>query len=349
MSVDANSIVFKRLRIGVLFLFAVKFIEVFVIKARLNATDSTFIVITLALLITTFMQMVVNLNYISVVYVCLLVFYVLLNYSRSSHFSALLLVYFIFVYCSLLKLDYLDQVDLIKYLLALIYLFSALNKSNFNFLSGWVIFSHSHLQDLFSRISFGFLGQALLVVMSIFVVLIELFFSFCLLTNRFTPRVLSLALIFHALLVLMMNEGSFVILTELIIFNSLCVILLLFIYGNGVNPLYVVIWDGGCEFCASTINILKRLDFLGRLLFISNIDKSVLKEYGVSEEDSMLAVQVINPKSHTRSSGFYGFRELFFVLLPFAFFAPLLNLAFVERLGDFVYKRIAMRRSCKYE
>lgn len=349
MSVDANSIVYERLRIGVLFLLVVKFVEVFVVKLKSSAVDSTFTIITIVLITTTCMQIVVNSNYISVVYICLLVSYGSLNYSRSSHYSALLLVYFIFFYCSLFKLHYQDQVDLIKYLLALIYLFSALNKSNFNFLSGWVIFSHSHLQHLFSRIGFGFVSQALLVALSISVVLIELLFSYCLLTNRLTPKLLSSALIFHLLLVLIMNEGSLVILTELIIFNSLCVMLLLFIYGDGVNPLYVVIWDGGCDFCASTIKVLRSLDFLGRLLFISNFDKTALKQYGVSEEQSLLAIQVINPKSHSCSSGFYGFRELFFVLFPFALFAPLLNLTFVERLGDFVYKRIAMRRSCKYQ
>jgi predicted DCC family thiol-disulfide oxidoreductase YuxK len=278
---------------------------------------------------------------------CLLLLYILLDYSRSSHYSLLILLYFVFALDYFIKFKAQDFTSLLNFSLALVYFFGFLNKLNMGFLSGFVIYNHSVLYGLFNKQGFDTIVSISLILASVIVVTFELIISILLFTNRVSPYVLSMAIFFHLSIILFMHEFSVVNIFELVVFNLTCIIFLTLNFANGNSPAFLVIWDENCSFCKSTIQLIKKIDFLDKIQFIPNSDTGTLVRYGITVEQSEEAMQVVDTSENVVYSGFYGFRQITLVLPPFGALFLLMSIPFVEHIGVKTYRRIAQRRSCK--
>ena len=133
---------------------------------------------------------------------------------------------------------------------------------------------------------------------------------------------------------------------ELVIFNVTCIVFLTSSFTGGTWPAYCIIWDQNCSFCKSTIQLIRKADFLHTLQFIPNSNVEALNGYGISREQSKAAMQVVDVSTNIVYSGFFGFRRLLLVLIPFAILFPLMSIPMIERLGGKTYEKIASRRSC---
>jgi predicted DCC family thiol-disulfide oxidoreductase YuxK len=105
----------------------------------------------------------------------------------------------------------------------------------------------------------------------------------------------------------------------------------------------VVVWDDGCGFCAGWVRWFRRLDWLGVLRFvpISGLAASGLP---VSPDEAVRAVQLV-----TGSRVHAGFAAVTRVAeaLPVSFlWAPLLRLPPIAAVGEVLYRRVAIRRTC---
>ena len=106
----------------------------------------------------------------------------------------------------------------------------------------------------------------------------------------------------------------------------------------------VVIWDGHCSFCRQQVNRLHRMDWTGKLSFISLHDPRVAERYPeLTHEQLMAEMWVVKPDGRK-----YGGADALRVLsrsLPALWpIAPLLHLPFSKRLWRGVYRWIAQRR-----
>jgi predicted DCC family thiol-disulfide oxidoreductase YuxK len=118
-------------------------------------------------------------------------------------------------------------------------------------------------------------------------------------------------------------------------------------FGGESKSIYLVIWDEKCSFCKSTIGLLSKVDYLDKLLFLPNSDIEALENYGITKEHSQSAMQVVDKSSNIVYSGFYGFRRISLVLVPFAALFPILSIPIIEKLGVKTYNYVALRRSCR--
>ena len=273
--------------------------------------------------------------------------YILWDYSRSSHFSLLVILFYVFTIDHFQKFKDKDFASLLNFTLALVYLFSSINKLNTGFLSGFVIYKHSILHSVISSFGFGTIIAVLLIMISMLVIIFEFLMSILLLTNRVTPYMLSAAVFFHVSIISFMHEFSFVVFFELVIFNLTCIYVLTLNFGGEPKPIYLVIWDEKCSFCKSTIEFLRKIDYLEKLLFLPNSDIEALEKYRITEGQSQSAMQVVDISSNIVYSGFYGFRRISLVLVPFAALFPILSISIIEKLGVKTYNYIALRRSCR--
>lgn len=106
----------------------------------------------------------------------------------------------------------------------------------------------------------------------------------------------------------------------------------------------VVVWDDSCGFCAGWVRWFRRLDWLDALRPVPNSDNAALAELSIPREDADRAIQVVG-----RSRRAEGFRGVVTVLeaLPLSFlWAPILRVWPIVSVGDAVYRRVALRRSC---
>jgi len=280
-------------------------------------------------------------------FLTLLLLCIALDYSRSSHFSLLVMLYFVF------GLDYFQNFNakqftsLLNFTLALVYFFGFLNKLNLGFLSGFVIFNHSIFQGVIVSIGFNSFVSVLLVLTAVAIIIFELLMSILLVMNRISPLILSFATFFHLSIVFIMHESSVSIFLELVIFNLTCILILTLNFKPEQMPAFIVIWDSDCSFCKSAIGLIRRMDYLGKLFFVPNSDIDSLVRYDVSKEQSQVSMHVLDCVENSRHSGFYGFRKISLVLVPFAFLYPILHLSVIEKLGVKSYGYIALRRSCR--
>ena len=282
-----------------------------------------------------------------IIFALVLLNYILWNYSRSSHFSLLVILYCVFAIDHFQKFKEKDFASLLNFTLALVYLFGSINKLNTGFLSGFMIYKYSILHSVMSSFGFDTIIAVLLIMISLSVIIFEFLMSVLLLANRVTPYMLSAAVFFHVSIISFMHEFSVVIFFELIVFNLTCIYVLTLNFGGESKPIYLVIWDERCSFCKSTIGFLRKVDYLEKLLFLPNSDIEALEKYRITEEQSQSAMQVVDKSSNIVYSGFYGFRRISLVLVPFAALFPILSIPIIEKLGVKTYNSIALRRSCR--
>ena len=106
----------------------------------------------------------------------------------------------------------------------------------------------------------------------------------------------------------------------------------------------VVVYDGNCNFCNSQINIIRKLDILNKLSFISLHDPSVPILYPqVSKEKLLTQIYIF-----TKDNRYYGGAECIqqiskklFILWPLYI---LLKIPFSFPLWDKLYKLVAKNR-----
>ena len=110
------------------------------------------------------------------------------------------------------------------------------------------------------------------------------------------------------------------------------------------NPLqHMVVYDGGCKFCITSVKIVKFLDFFKRLKYANFRDYSFAKYHKKLLERLETEFLLIGPgnKMHW---GFFAAREimaklpLLWILVPFAY------LPFAGTLGTKVYAFVSKRR-----
>lgn len=108
-------------------------------------------------------------------------------------------------------------------------------------------------------------------------------------------------------------------------------------------PKYVVIYDGECGFCKSTVDLIKQLDWLGKFEFIPFQEKGILEKCNLTKEMCEKEMFLVMPDGK-----FYGGYDAFKImalyfpvtfLISWFFFLP-----GITHLGRSVYRRIAENR-----
>jgi predicted DCC family thiol-disulfide oxidoreductase YuxK len=110
---------------------------------------------------------------------------------------------------------------------------------------------------------------------------------------------------------------------------------------------YAVAFDGACGQCQRTINILKSLDLLHRVEFLSTVKQwpDIEKQFpGLDHERAHTEMHVRTPHGRIKT-GFYGYRSLAWAL-PLGWLAlPVLYFPGVAWAGSYVYGAVASRRN----
>lgn len=106
----------------------------------------------------------------------------------------------------------------------------------------------------------------------------------------------------------------------------------------------VVIWDDTCSACAVWVRWFQRVDWFGVHDFQGSSAQSVLDRYGVTQEQADQALQLVTPEGH--HTGFAAVGRILEALPLTCWFAALLRLPVVRNVGDRLYARYAMHRSC---
>ena len=271
---------------------------------------------------------------------------IILDLSRSAHYSLLILCFSITIISLLVNLSDKQFTDLLAFVFFLMYLFAALNKLNLGFLSGFLILNTSIPLSQIAT-NFHTLLSLSLVLISLLVVLYEISLSIAIITNNVSTFFLVSGTVFHISIILIMGGETLTITVELLIYNLFCVIVLNKLYRRNRTTLFSVVWDVGCSFCKTTITFLEKCDLWKRIEFVPNDNAGRIKELGVSPEQSLKAIQVVDRETAVIYPGFEGFRCLSLVLPLFTILFPLLKFRPVEVLGQRVYALVAARRSCR--
>ncbi len=108
----------------------------------------------------------------------------------------------------------------------------------------------------------------------------------------------------------------------------------------------VVFYDGACAFCQRSIDMLRRLDWLGRLTYVDARDttNAILAEPPLAEAPLLDEMHVLTPHGGNLYHGFAALRWLAWRLPALWPIAPLLNIPGVPHLGQRAYLWIARRR-----
>ena len=106
----------------------------------------------------------------------------------------------------------------------------------------------------------------------------------------------------------------------------------------------LVIYDGDCGFCQSTVNLIKRLDWLRKFNFSPFQNKNILHKYKqLTEEMCIKEVFLITP-SGNYYGGYDAFRIIFVFLPLTCVLSWILFLPGITQVGRFLYKVIAKNR-----
>ncbi len=107
---------------------------------------------------------------------------------------------------------------------------------------------------------------------------------------------------------------------------------------------YNVIFDGDCGFCQSSVNFIKRLDWLNKFQFIPFQDKKQFQNYKqLTEEMCKKEMFLVKPKGN-HYGGYDAFR-IIFVFIPVTFVVSwIFFLPGITQIGRAVYKLIAKNR-----
>ena len=106
----------------------------------------------------------------------------------------------------------------------------------------------------------------------------------------------------------------------------------------------VVIYDGLCGLCQSSVKLLRRLDWLHRLTFRDAHSEAVREDYpDLSLDDLMGEIHVVTADGRVLT-GYKGVREQIRHLPLVAWLYPLLFLPGIKRIGPRIYGWIARNR-----
>src|SRR5262245_35170341 len=106
-----------------------------------------------------------------------------------------------------------------------------------------------------------------------------------------------------------------------------------------------VLYDGACPFCLKSVEILKRLDWLGRLAYVDMRDPDEPALARVADPATLLdQMPVLPPRAEHVLHGFDGIRWLAWRVPALWLIAPLLYLPGVPQLGRRLYLWIARNR-----
>jgi predicted DCC family thiol-disulfide oxidoreductase YuxK len=106
-----------------------------------------------------------------------------------------------------------------------------------------------------------------------------------------------------------------------------------------------VLYDGNCSFCIRSLEVVKRLDVLGRIDFHNMHDRQTMEQFpdfDTARGEKEMLVRTENGWL----GGFFAFRFLAKHLPLLWLVRPLLYLGPVRAAGDRIYQRIAARRYC---
>lgn len=108
----------------------------------------------------------------------------------------------------------------------------------------------------------------------------------------------------------------------------------------------VVLFDGDCPLCRRSVAILKRLDWLGRLAYLSarEPENVPLAEVRLDPRRLLEEMHVLTPDRKRARAGYAAFRWIVWRLPPTMLLAPLMYVPGVPWLGNKVYLWIARNR-----
>ena len=113
------------------------------------------------------------------------------------------------------------------------------------------------------------------------------------------------------------------------------------------KTIYTVIYDGDCGFCQSTVNMIRRVDWLNKFEFVPFQDKSVLKEHKVLTKE-MCEKEIYLVKPNKESISYYGGYDAFKIMAVFLPLTFLISWFFllpgIVQIGRIIYKFIAGNR-----
>jgi predicted DCC family thiol-disulfide oxidoreductase YuxK len=225
-------------------------------------------------------------------------------------------------------------VFLIKFQISTVYGFAALSKVNATYLSGEVL-------ERSARSPLSELAEPMVIVASASAIVVELFLSVALWSERLQKIAFPLGLSLHLMIVATLENPL-----PLIPFGILALSpYVLFLRAEPASRL--VVWDDSCAFCGRWIAVLRRLDLLGVHRFVGSGDPAAFVGTGVTPDQAERAIQLV--AGGRRVEGYDALRKVLEVS-PLTFLvAPLLGLAPLARLGRRAYRHVAGRRACGLE
>lgn len=105
-----------------------------------------------------------------------------------------------------------------------------------------------------------------------------------------------------------------------------------------------VVYDGECDFCKSSLLVVRFLDVFRRITFVNSHDPAALAETGVSFADAEQAAYAVRPDGK-QFAGFDAFRQVAWQLPLTAPLAPLLYVPPIPQLGRRAYAWIKDNRA----
>ena len=110
-----------------------------------------------------------------------------------------------------------------------------------------------------------------------------------------------------------------------------------------LTPLRVV-FDGECDFCRSSLLVVRFLDVYRQITFVNSHDAEALASTGVRFEDAEEAAYAVRPDGK-QFAGFDAFRQIAWQLPATVLIAPLLYVPGVPKLGRRAYAWVKDNRS----
>lgn len=107
-----------------------------------------------------------------------------------------------------------------------------------------------------------------------------------------------------------------------------------------------VLYDGRCAFCRQSVDLLRRLDWFGKLRYVDIRDPQQLAAVDVQVAPDRLIeeMHLIPPEGGRVYHGFGAIRWIAWRLPPLLPLAPLLSLPGVPAIGQRLYLWVARRR-----
>ena len=105
-----------------------------------------------------------------------------------------------------------------------------------------------------------------------------------------------------------------------------------------------MVFDGECDFCKSSLLIVRFLDVYRQITFVDSHNEEALAWTGVRFEDAEEAAYAVRPDG-TQFAGFDAFRQMAWQLPATVLIAPLLYVPGVPQVGRRVYAWVKDNRS----